>query len=160
MELAGAADIEEGPGFLAQLVEAGRGSNMLSLALIPGRSTAGSAAAQALKSIMLHSIGGEEKWLLDEISNFNVPAKRRYFSKEASKALRETLDETLSLALYLHKSSPLAFNSFSIFVLYLFNTPTPSPPGRLLGLLRGGGPQQVVSTAETGRHSHLPPRDP
>ena len=90
---------------------------MLSPALIPGSSITGSAAAQALKSIMLHSNGGEEKWLLDEISNFNIPVKRRCFPKEASKALRDTLDETLSLALFLHKSSPLAFSAFPKLLL-------------------------------------------
>ena len=72
---------------------------MLSPALIPGSSTPRSVAAQALKSIMLHSTEEEEKWLLEEISNFNVPIERRYFPKEASRALRKTLDKTLSLAL-------------------------------------------------------------
>jgi hypothetical protein len=118
MEPARAAGIEEGPGLLAPLVVAGSRSNMLSPALVFGSSTPGSAAAQALKSIMLHSTGGEKKWLLDEISNFNVPGKRHRFPEEASKALRETLDEALSLAISLHKSTPLAFSAFNIFVLF------------------------------------------
>jgi hypothetical protein len=42
---------------------------------------------------MLHSPEGEENWLLNEISGFNVPVKRRCFHKEASGALRESLDE-------------------------------------------------------------------
>ena len=69
--------------------------------------------AQAFKNIKLFSTrGGEEKLLLEEISNFNVPIKRRGFPKKASKALRETLDKTLSLVLSLHKSSPLALSAF------------------------------------------------
>ncbi len=78
---------------------------------------------------MLHSNEGEEKWLLDEIANFNFPVKRRCFPKEASKALRETLDETLSLALSLYRSSPLAFNAFSIFVLFPRLLLRPLPEG-------------------------------
>ncbi len=34
----------------------------------------------------------ETKWLMDEISLFNVPVKRRKFPKEASNLLREVLD--------------------------------------------------------------------
>ena len=56
--------------------------------------------------------------LLHEISSFNVPVKRRCFPKEASRALREALGVTLSLALSLHKSSPLAFYAFALFVLF------------------------------------------
>jgi hypothetical protein len=63
---------------------------------------------------MINSGGGEEKWLLDEISLYNVPVKRRSFLKEASMLLREALDETLSLALSLHTSSPMAFNAYSL----------------------------------------------
>jgi hypothetical protein len=50
---------------------------------------------------MLYSEGGEKKWLLDEISLFNVPVGRRYFPKEASRLPREALEETLSLWPYL-----------------------------------------------------------
>ena len=64
---------------------------------------------------MLYSPEGEENWLLNEISMYNVPVKRRYFPKTASRALREALDEVISLAL--HKSSPLAFSAFAVFVL-------------------------------------------
>ena len=86
---------------------------------IPGSITPRSAAAQALNNLMLHSPEGEVSWLQKEISNFNVPIKRRCFPKEASRALiREALDETLSLALSLHKSSPLAFIAFALFVLF------------------------------------------
>ena len=84
----------------------------------PGSSTPGSAAAQALHALMLNSDGGEDKWLMDEIANYNVPVKRRKFPKEASRLLREALDETLSLALSLHHSSPLSFSAYSLFVLF------------------------------------------
>jgi hypothetical protein len=67
---------------------------------------------------MLNSAGGEEKWLIDEISLYSVPVKHRYFPKEATRLLREALDETLSLALSLHHSSPLAFNAYSLFILF------------------------------------------
>ena len=90
---------------------------MASLALIPGSSTKGSAAAQALRAVMLESDGGEQQWLLNEISGYNVPVKRRCFPKEATRLLREARDDTLSLALYLHSSSPLAFSAFALFVL-------------------------------------------
>ncbi len=60
-KLARAAGIEEGPGFFAPLVAAGRRSGMLSPALILGSFTPRSAVTQALKTIMLHSTGGEEK---------------------------------------------------------------------------------------------------
>ena len=62
--------------------------------------------------------GGEERWLILEISSFNVPVKRRSFPKEASEALREALDITLSFALSLHKNSPLAFSASDLFVLF------------------------------------------
>jgi hypothetical protein len=78
---------------------------------------------------MLHSPEGEEKWLLNEISGYNVPVKRRCFPKEASKTLREALDETLSLALSLHESSPLAMSSFALFVLFPRLIRRPLPDG-------------------------------
>ncbi len=99
--------------FLPPLIAAGRRSSMMSPASQPGSSTPGSAATQALQAMMRNSVGGEDKWLMDEIANFNVPVKRRKFPKEASKSLREALDETLSLALSLHHSSPLAFSAYS-----------------------------------------------
>ena len=67
---------------------------------------------------MANAPGGEDLWLLNEISSFNVPVKRRSFPKEASKALREALDITLSFALSQHVSSPLAFSSAALFVLF------------------------------------------
>ena len=60
---------------------------------------------------------GEDQWLLHDIS-FNVPVKRRSFPKESSEALREALDVTLSFALSLHKSSPIAFSASAHFVLF------------------------------------------
>ncbi len=83
----------------------------MSPASIPGSSTPGSAAAQALQARMINSAGGEEKWLLDEISLYNVPVKRRSFPKEASRILWEVLDETLLLALSPHVSSPIAISA-------------------------------------------------
>jgi hypothetical protein len=62
--------------------------------------------------------GGEEKWLLREISSFNVPVKTRYFPKESSVLLRQALGDVLFLALSLHKSSRMAFNSHAVFVLF------------------------------------------
>jgi len=62
--------------------------------------------------------GGEKKWLLNEISSHNVPVKRRSFPKEASEQLRDVLDAILTLALSLHKNSPLAFCVYSLFVLF------------------------------------------
>ncbi len=55
---------------------------------------------------------------MDKISLYNVPVKRRCFPKEAARLLWEALDDTLSLALSLHHSSPLAFSEYSLFVLF------------------------------------------
>jgi hypothetical protein len=115
---------------------------VLSPAAIPGSSTSGSAAAQALNSRMLQSSEGEENGLLHEISNFNVPVKRSCFLKEASRALRETLDETLSFALSLHKSSPLAFIASSLFVLF---------PRVLMRPLADGGQGSFAAASLTRR---------
>jgi hypothetical protein len=112
---------EEGnssPGFRPPLIAAGGRINMLSPTVNPGSSTPGSAAAQALQALMLYSGGREKKWLLDEISLFNVPVRRRCFPKEASRLPKEALDETLSLALSLHNSSFLALSTFSPVVLF------------------------------------------
>ena len=122
---------------------------MLSPASIPGSTTLGSAAAQALASIMHESSEGADSWLLNEISSFNVPVKCRCFPKEASRALREALDETLSMVLSLHKSSPLAFSAFALFVLFPRLLMRPLPDGcqgsfaaaalsRICSLLREG----------------------
>ena len=102
---------------------------MSSPAANPGSSTHGSAAAHALQARMLYSGGGENNWLLDEISLFNVPVRRRCFPKEASRLLREALDETLSLAMSLHNSSPLAFSALSLFVLFPRLLIRPLPDG-------------------------------
>ena len=102
---------------------------MLSPSVNPGSSTPGSAVAHALQALMRYSGGGEKKWLLDEISLFNVPVRRRCFPKEASRLLREALDETHSLALSLHNSSPLAFNAFSLVVLFPRLLLCPLPDG-------------------------------
>jgi hypothetical protein len=91
---------------------------MASPALLQGSSTQGSAAAQALLAMMLESDGGEQQWLLKEIAGHNVPVKRRCFPKEVTRLLRETLDDTLSLALSLHSSSLMAFSAFALFVLF------------------------------------------
>jgi len=56
-------------------------------ASMEGSSTPGSSAAQALQDLMISSIDGEEKWLLNEFSLFNVLVKRRAFPKEASSLL-------------------------------------------------------------------------
>jgi len=82
-----------------------------------------------IHSLMLQSSVGEENWLLHEISNFNVPVRRRCFPKEASRALREALDDTLSMALGLNKSSPLAFSAFALFVLFPRLLLRPLPDG-------------------------------
>jgi hypothetical protein len=42
-------------------------------------STPGSAVAQTLLHTMTISVGGEGDWLLNEISGFNVPVKRRSY---------------------------------------------------------------------------------
>ena len=68
--------------------------------------------------IMRRSPEGEDGWLLSEISNFNVPVKRRSFPKEASSDLRDALDYTLSLALSLHMNSPMAMSAYSLFILF------------------------------------------
>jgi hypothetical protein len=91
---------------------------MSALALLPGSTIPGSATAHALRGIMECSPGGQDRWLLHEISSFNVPVKRRSFSKEASEALREALDITLSFALSLHNTSPLSFCASAFFVLF------------------------------------------
>jgi len=91
---------------------------MSSPSLIPGSSSPGSAAAQSLLEIMTNTVGGEENWLLHEISSFNAPVKRRSFPKESFVIQHHALDDVLSLALYLHKSSPLSFNSHAISILF------------------------------------------
>ncbi len=80
-------------------------------ACMEGSTTPGSSTAQALQDFMISSTGGEEKWLLNEISLFNVPFKRRAFPKEASSLLRDTLDVILSLALSLKRNSSMAFSA-------------------------------------------------
>jgi hypothetical protein len=67
---------------------------------------------------MLRSPEGDDKWLLSEISGFNVPVKRRAFPKEASADPRDVLDNILSLAVSLHKNSPLALSAYFLFVLF------------------------------------------
>ena len=101
----------------------------MSPAMAPRSSTPGSAAAQALQALILNSAVGEEKWLMDEIALFNVPVKRRKFPKEASRLVREAMDEILSLAMSLHHSSPLAFNAYSLFVLFPRLLLRPLPDG-------------------------------
>ena len=67
---------------------------------------------------------------MDEISLFKVPVKHRKFpNKEASRLLREALDETLSLALSLHHSSPLSSSAYSLFVLFPSLLLRPLPDG-------------------------------
>ena len=66
---------------------------------------------------------------MDEISPYNVRVKRRSFPKEAARLLREALDETLSLALSLHGSSPLVFIAFPLFVLFPRLVIRPLPNG-------------------------------
>jgi len=94
-----------------------------------GSSTPGSSAAQALQDLMIASTGGEENWLLTEISTFNVPVKRRAFPKEASSLLRDTLDVILTLALSLRKNSSMAFSAFSLFILFPRLLLRPLPAG-------------------------------
>ena len=78
---------------------------------------------------MLRSQGREKKWLLNEISSHNVPVKRRSFPKDASEQLRDVLDSILTLALSLHKNSPLAFSAYSLFVLFMHLLLRPLPHG-------------------------------
>ncbi len=49
--------------------------------------------------------GGEDRWLIHEISSFNVLVKRRSFPEEASEALREALDIILSFSISLSLST-------------------------------------------------------
>jgi hypothetical protein len=78
---------------------------------------------------MINSTGGEEKWLLNEISLFNVPVKRMAFPKEASSLLRDTLDVILSLALSLKMNPSMAFNAYSLFILFPRLLLRPVPAG-------------------------------
>ncbi len=73
---------------------------------------------------------GENKRLMNEISFFNVPIERRNFPKEASRELREALDEIHSLAISLHKSSSLAFSAYDLLVLFQRMPLSPLPDGR------------------------------
>ncbi len=91
---------------------------MISPTTIQDITTPGTSAAQTLMDIMQRFPEVEEKWLLSEISNFNVPVKWRSFPKEASSARRDALDHTLTLALSLHMSSPMAMSAFSLFILF------------------------------------------
>ena len=94
---------------------------------------------------MLHSQGGEEHWLLNEISSHNVPVKRRSFPKEASEQLRDVMDANLTLALSLHKNSPLAFCAYSLFVIF----------PRLLLRPLSNGCQERFAEATLKRRCHL-----
>jgi hypothetical protein len=47
----------------------------MSPAMILGSTTPESAAVQALQALMLNSACGEKKWLMDEISLYNVLVK-------------------------------------------------------------------------------------
>ena len=94
--------------------------------------------------------GGEERWLINEISHFNVPVKRRSFPKEASEALREALDITLSFALSLHKNSPLSFSASALFVLF---------PRLLLRPLQDGCQGRLAAAALLERCKKLLARD-
>jgi hypothetical protein len=107
---------------------------------------------------MLHSPESGQNWLLNEIYGYNIPVKHRCFPKEASKTLREALDETLSLALSLHKSSPLAMSAFALFVLFPRLLLRPLPDGchgsfaaatlsRRCGLLKEGNIAILLSKA-------------
>jgi len=58
-----------------------------------------------------------------------VPVKRRSSPKEASEALREALDITLSFVLSLYKYSPLAFSASALFVLFPRLILKPLPEG-------------------------------
>jgi hypothetical protein len=78
---------------------------------------------------MLSSTGREETWLLNEITRFTVPVKRRAFPKEASTLLRDTLDVILSLALSLHKNFPKSFSAYSLFILFPILLLRPLPAG-------------------------------
>jgi hypothetical protein len=118
---------------------------------------------------MLQFPEGEENWLLHEISSFNVPLKRRCFPKEAARARREALDETLLPAMSLYKSSPLAFSAFALFVLFPRLLLRPLPDGcqrsfaattlsRRCRLLREGKITVLLSEAhevQTGRVAKL-----
>ena len=67
---------------------------------------------------MARASGGEDRWLIHEISSFIVPVKRRSFPKEASEALREALGITLPFALSLHKTLLLSFSASALSVLF------------------------------------------
>jgi hypothetical protein len=74
-------------------------------------------------------LGAKKKMLLSEISNFNVPVKRRAFPKEAPSLLRDALECTLSLALSLHMNSPLALSAYSLSILFPRLLMRPLPNG-------------------------------
>jgi hypothetical protein len=60
--------------FLSPMIGAERRNNKTPLALLLGNTTR-STAANALQGVMLRAQGGEEKWLLEEISLFNSPSR-------------------------------------------------------------------------------------
>jgi len=91
--------------------------------------TPGSVAAQALREIIMVVPGEEERWLLNEISSFNVRVKRRALPKEANRLLRDALDVTLSLDLSTHKDSTLAFSAAALYVLFPRLLLRPLPKG-------------------------------
>ena len=102
---------------------------MIAMALLPGSFIQGSVAPQALKGLVASAQGGEECWLLNKISSFNVPVKIRSFPKEASEALREAQDITHSFVLSLHKSSHMGFSAAALFVLFPRLILRPLPEG-------------------------------
>ena len=65
----------------------------------------------------------------EEILELRRPRQAPLLLKEASRALREALDETIALALSLHKSSPLVFSAFALFVLFMRLLLRPLPDG-------------------------------
>ena len=78
---------------------------------------------------MLRSPEGEDKWLLTEISSFDVPVKRKSFPKEAATVLRDTLDSVLPHAFSLYKNYPMAFSAYDLFVLFRLLCLRPLPNG-------------------------------
>ena len=82
-----------------------------------------------MRDIVASAPGGEDHWLLHEISSFNVPVKRRSFPQEALEAMRKAIDVTLSFALSLHQTSPLAFNASALFVFFPRFIMRPLPDG-------------------------------
>ena len=85
---------------------------------LEGSSTPGSATARAIKAIVEASLFDASVWLLHELTQFNVKINRTSFPKESREVIFNAVDTVLKLAVSMPQHDPLAFSSYSDFILF------------------------------------------